>query len=214
MMGDLLARQPDWPLDRDSEPTHSSLSQTSLSQCCTQRLQSGSCPLRSGMSRLMAALGDVLEGDHDTQKVLGNHLREIRERFRDVSCVIDVRSAESHGPGGVMRSGLAPKHIRVVSAFIDAHLHTKIKVQDLSALTGQSISHFSRTFRHSFGDPPHKYVVRRRVERGQTLMLSTEYSLARIADECGFADQSHLTRVFRAIVGENPYAWRRTHAGA
>jgi AraC family transcriptional regulator len=208
MMSDMLARQPDWPQDRDSEPTHAN-----LSQCCTQRVQSGSCPLRSGMSRLMAALGEVLEGDHETPNVLGNRLREIRERLRAVSCVIDVRSAESHGPAALMRSGLAPKHIRAVSAFIDAHLHTKIKVEDLSRLTGQSISHFSRTFRQSFGDPPHKYVVRRRVERGQTLMLSTEYSLARIADECGFADQSHLTRVFRAIVGENPYAWRRAHAG-
>ncbi len=211
MMGELLARQSDWPLERESEQNHAS-----VSQGCTPRVQasSGSCPLRSGLGRLMAALGDVLDGDPETSKVLGNRLREIRERFRAVSCAIEVRSAESHLPTGVTRSGLAPKHIRCVSAFIDAHLHTKIKVEELSRLTGQSTSHFSRTFRQSFGDPPHKYVVRRRVERGQVLMLSTDYSLARIADECGFADQSHLTRVFRAIVGENPYAWRRARAGA
>jgi AraC family transcriptional regulator len=210
-MSDSLARQPDRPLDRDSEQTHAS-----LSHCCTQRVQagSGSCPLRSGLGRLMAALGDVLDGDPGTPNVLGNRLREIRERFRAVSCVIDVRPAESHGPAGIIRSGLAPKHIRSVAAFIDVHLNTKIKVADLSRLTGQSSSHFSRAFRQSFGEPPHKYVVRRRVERGQSLMLSTEYSLARIADECGFADQSHLTRVFRTIVGENPYAWRRARAGA
>ena len=211
MMSDLLARQSDWTSDRDTEPSHAS-----VSQCCTQRVQagSGSCPLRSGLGRLMAALGDVLDGDPGTASVLGNRLREVRERFRAVNCVIAVRSAESHGSTGLIRTGLAPKHIRSVAAFIDAHLHTKIKVEDLSRLTGQSSSHFSRAFRQSFGDPPHKYVVRRRVERGQSLMLSTEYSLARIADECGFADQSHLTRVFRAIVGENPYAWRRARAGA
>ena len=211
MMSELLARQTDWTLDRDSEQADGS-----RSQCCTQRVQagSGSCPLRSGLGRLMAALGDALDGDPGTANILGNRLREIRERFRAVSCVIEVRSTESHGSTGIIRSGLAPKHIRSVAAFIDAHLHTKIKVEDLSRLTGQSSSHFSRAFRQSFGDPPHKYVVRRRVERGQSLMLSTEYSLARIADECGFADQSHLTRVFRAIVGENPYAWRRARAGA
>jgi AraC-like DNA-binding protein len=66
-----------------------------------------------------------------------------------------------------------------------------------------------RAFRESFGAPPHTYLMRRRMERAQDLMLSTETSIGQIALDCGFADQSHLTRLFHKIVGESPAAWRR-----
>jgi AraC-like DNA-binding protein len=58
-------------------------------------------------------------------------------------------------------------------------------------------------------DSPHGYIIRRRVERAQGLMLSTARPLRDIAAECGLADQAHLTRLFRRIVGESPAAWRR-----
>jgi AraC family transcriptional regulator len=57
-------------------------------------------------------------------------------------------------------------------------------------------------------------VIRRRVERAQGLMLATDASLSDIALDCGLADQSHLTRLFRRIVGESPRAWRRARISA
>jgi transcriptional regulator GlxA family with amidase domain len=108
-----------------------------------------------------------------------------------------------------VRQGLAPWQVRRVLAHIDANLSTPIRNEDLAAVARLSTSHFNVAFRNSVGESPHEYVIRRRVERAQGLMLSTDKPLSDIAAECGLADQPHLTRLFRRIVGESPAAWRR-----
>ena len=50
--------------------------------------------------------------------------------------------------------------------------------------------------------------MRRRLERAQQMMLTTNASLGQIAGECGFADQAHFNKLFRRLVGESPHAWR------
>jgi AraC family transcriptional regulator len=110
------------------------------------------------------------------------------------------------------RGGLAPWHIRKVSAHIEAQLDSTISTADLAGLVNLSLFHFSRAFRASFGESPHTYVMRKRVERAQGMMLRTRSSLAQIAIECGLADQAHLSKSFRRFVGESPGAWRRARA--
>lgn len=108
-----------------------------------------------------------------------------------------------------MKGGLAPWQIRKVIAHIEANLDKSIRSGDLAALLHLSACHFSRAFRNSFGDSPLEYVIRRRMERAQGLMLSTDAPLSQIALDCGLADQAHFSRLFRRIVGESPSAWRR-----
>jgi AraC family transcriptional regulator len=110
------------------------------------------------------------------------------------------------------RGGLAPWQIRKVSAYIDTYLDSTISTADLAGLVRLSLFHFCRAFRASFGKSPHTYVMRRRVERAQGMMLRTRLSLAQIAIECGLADQAHLSKSFRRFVGESPGAWRRARA--
>ncbi len=110
------------------------------------------------------------------------------------------------------RSGLAPWQIRQVKTHIVANLGTTIRTQDLASIAGLSPFHFSRAFRDSFGDSPHSYLLRRRIERSQGLMLTTNMSLAQIALDCGLVDQAHFGRLFRRLVGESPGAWRRARA--
>jgi AraC-like DNA-binding protein len=74
---------------------------------------------------------------------------------------------------------------------------------------GYSEFHFAVAFRNALGAPPHEYLIRQRIERAQQLMLSSDLPLCQIAAECGLADQSHLSRLFRRLVGETPAAWRR-----
>jgi len=112
----------------------------------------------------------------------------------------------------VVRHGLAPWQVRRVLAHVEAHLNTPIRNGDLAAIARLSTFHFNVAFRNSVGDSPHGFIIRRRVERAQGLMLSTRRSLSDIAAECGLADQAHLTRLFRRIVGESPAAWRRARA--
>jgi AraC-like DNA-binding protein len=109
----------------------------------------------------------------------------------------------------VLRGNLAPWQIRRLTTHIDANLSGSLRCEDLAQLVRLSLSHFIRAFKASFGHTPHTFIMRRRFERAQGLMLATEASLGDIALECGLADQSHLSRIFQRFVGESPGAWRR-----
>ena len=76
-----------------------------------------------------------------------------------------------------------------------------------------SASHFCRAFKCSSGASPRDYVLNRRIEVAQSLMLTTAEPLSAIAVTCGMCDQQHFARSFRRIVGETPSAWRRTRRG-
>ena len=107
------------------------------------------------------------------------------------------------------RSQLHPRKYAVVLAYIDAHLCDTLTLDDLSAVAGCSRFHFARLFKASAGEPPLAYVNRQRGERAQNLILDhPEWTLAASALACGFADQSHLNRHFKRIVGVTPGQYR------
>lgn len=108
-----------------------------------------------------------------------------------------------------MNSGLLAWHTRKVCAYIDSHIADRVFVADLGALVNLSVGHFSRAFRRTVGKTPHVFVMERRVELAAHYMLQTEASLTDIALRCGFADQPHLCKQFRKVMGQTPSAWRR-----
>ncbi len=110
------------------------------------------------------------------------------------------------------RGGLAPWQKRKVQSHIEAGLEGPLPVEELAKLVSLSASYFYRAFKESFGEPPHAYVVKMRVARARTLMLTTSETLSQIALACGLADQAHLCRCFRQVMGTTPGAWRRGHA--
>ena len=110
---------------------------------------------------------------------------------------------------GARPGALAPWQIARVRAFIDENLRRTIRANDLSAVAQRSTAHFSRSFKQAFGEPPHAYVVRRRLERACHLMITSSASLNEIALSVGFSDQSHLGRLFRRAFGQSPSRWRR-----
>jgi AraC family transcriptional regulator len=114
----------------------------------------------------------------------------------------------------VVRGGLPAWQTRRVIAHVEANLSRRIPVQELARLLGLSASHFCRAFKCRFGTSPRAYVLRRRVELAQGLMLTTSEPLSSIAVRCGMCDQPHFTRSFHRIVGETPYTWRRTRRGS
>ena len=109
------------------------------------------------------------------------------------------------------KGGLSPRQLRDVCAYMREHLDAPIGLRELAALSGMSQAHFSRAFKASTGVPPHRWQLHTRVERAQQLLLRADVSLADVALQLGFVDQSHLTRVFRRVVGATPSAWRRAH---
>jgi AraC family transcriptional regulator len=111
------------------------------------------------------------------------------------------------------RGGLPTRHTLKVCAYIDSHITDRVLVADLCGLVHLSKAHFSRAFRRTFGQSPHAFVIRRRVELAAQYMLQTEAPLSHIAQQCGFTDQPHLSKTFRRVTGHTPAAWRRARGG-
>ncbi len=112
-------------------------------------------------------------------------------------------------PSSPGRRGLAPWQERRIRQLVAENLSGSLSVTELASACGLSKSHFSTAFRASFGCPPHRWIVIRRVERAKHLLLTSQRRLCDIALEAGFADQSHLTRMFTRCAGQSPAAWRR-----
>ena len=110
---------------------------------------------------------------------------------------------------GMARGGLAPWQERRAKELMSASLSDDIPLSRLAGECGLSVRHFARAFRRSTGVPPHRWLLKYRVERAKEMLRAKSSSLADIAAFCGFADQSHFTRVFTAVVGVPPGAWRR-----
>jgi AraC-like DNA-binding protein len=107
------------------------------------------------------------------------------------------------------RGGLAPWQESRAKEVMDANLDKEITIARLAYDCGLSTSQFARAFRQSTGCPPHRWLLQRRVERAQDLLLTSDKTLAEIASSCGFFDPSHLTRAFSQTVGTSPGLWRR-----
>jgi AraC family transcriptional regulator len=120
---------------------------------------------------------------------------------------VNAPSVDKLQPGG-----LATWQARRTLAYIEANLASKMDIDDLANLVALSRSHFSRAFKRSVGLPPMEYVVVRRVERAKAIISGAREPLAEVALACGFADQAHLNRRFRDIVGVSPGRWRRSNA--
>jgi AraC-like DNA-binding protein len=120
-------------------------------------------------------------------------------------------SSDSQSISLPRRGGLAPWQEHRVTDHIEAHLDGPIRLTELADISRLSLSYFSVAFRQSFGSSLQTFITHRRVERAQTLMLSTDQTLADIALACGFCDQAHFCRRFRRVNGRTPNAWRRQH---
>jgi AraC-like DNA-binding protein len=109
------------------------------------------------------------------------------------------------------RGGLAPGTLRRVREYLEQHMSDNVQTEVLARIAGLSLGHFKRAFKQSTGDSPHHYIIRQRVTMAKELLVQTNRTLANIALDAGFADQSHFCRTYVAITGETPSACRRRH---
>jgi AraC-like DNA-binding protein len=86
-----------------------------------------------------------------------------------------------------------------------------LDVPAIAAVAHVSPAHFSRSFRQVFGETPHRYLQRRRVERAMFLLRETDRSVTDICLDVGFTSLGTFSRLFRQIVGETPSAYRSGH---
>ena len=158
--------------------------------------------LRSAVTEIFGALNEALRGEKS----------KASECLQRAEALLEAVEQPAAPAPATVSQGLAPWQIRRVLSHVDSKLDSTIRNKDLAAVARLCESHFNVAFRKSVGQSPHEYIIRRRMERAQGLMLSTDKGLSEIAAECGLADQPHFTRLFRRVVGESPAAWRRARA--
>jgi AraC family transcriptional regulator len=106
--------------------------------------------------------------------------------------------------------GLSQHQLAIVREVMEARLAEPIPLADLAAAVSLSVSQFSRQFKASTGETPHRFLMRVRAETACRLLRSSIMPIAEVAIQCGFSHQEHLTRVLRAQSGTTPAAVRRS----
>jgi len=109
----------------------------------------------------------------------------------------------------VKANGLTRSQLERVIDYMKANLTQVLSILDLATLTSMSESHFSRSFKQSVGIAPYQYLMQQRVERAKQLLKQQVISISNIALDCGFSNQTHLTKVFRQMTGMTPKAYQK-----
>ncbi|HYR92146.1 MAG TPA: AraC family transcriptional regulator [Terriglobia bacterium] len=105
-------------------------------------------------------------------------------------------------------NGLSPWQLRRAMEYLEAHMTQDVSLEEMAKLAGLSQSQFARAFKISVGMPPYKWFLDARIKRAQELLLRGKESIALIAIQTGFADQSHFTKTFRRATGATPKHWQ------
>jgi AraC family transcriptional regulator len=155
--------------------------------------------LARGLAHLLEVARHELEHDREAAKA----------SLATASTILQYEIERHSGAKRFESGGLTGWQIARVRAFIDKNLHRTIHTRDLSAVARRSPAHFSRSFKLTFGETPHAYVVKRRLEKACYLMVTSSASLSEIALSAGFSDQAHLSKLFRQAFGQSPASWRR-----
>ncbi|MGX5803414.1 helix-turn-helix domain-containing protein [Bradyrhizobium sp. Arg314] len=176
--------------------------------------ENGYCPVESlgcepsfdaaddTLCRLAIALEPALLRPREASLLfVGNVARAAVVHF--IARFADRKTAE------IRRGGLAPWQLKRAREMLECNLEREISLPEIAAQCRLSTRHFSRAFSQSTGIPPQRWLMRHRVETAKGLLLEPQLTIAEVAKNVGFADQSHMTRVFSEWVGESPGSWRR-----
>ena len=108
-----------------------------------------------------------------------------------------------------LRGGLPAWQQKRVVEFIEEHLAEELSLATLAEVVDLSLYHFARAFKQSFGAPPHRYHMARRIDRAKSLLQRPALSVTQIGVQTGFHESSSFTSTFRKFTGLTPTEYRR-----
>jgi AraC family transcriptional regulator len=130
------------------------------------------------------------------------------ERLAGVMLEQTFRVLTTPGTGGINPRHVHFGRLQTVLNYIHGSLAADLSATRLAARAGVSLAHFVRIFRDATGVSPHRYVLAARLDLARKLLTQSTMPVARIAQECGFSSQSHLTSSFRAAHSTTPAKYR------
>ncbi len=150
----------------------------------------------AGLSRLMALLESEVQAGHPNGALLWSSAVDALSRHLVEHCLGETRPV-SYGT-------LSFEALRRLNEYIAEQMAEPFDLADMASVAGCEKFRFARAFTRSVGVTPHRYVVRRRVERARMLIAAGKHTLAAIAAMTGFSDQSHLHHWIKQICGVTP----------
>ncbi|HEY0107809.1 MAG TPA: AraC family transcriptional regulator [Rhizomicrobium sp.] len=115
-------------------------------------------------------------------------------------------------PASARKASALPKwRLKRATEFIETHLDSPLALADVAGAAGLSRMHFAAQFRAATGVRPHEYVLRRRIEKAQAILATTDMPIAELSFASGFSSQAHFTVVFKRFSGLTPRRWRQSH---
>jgi AraC family transcriptional regulator len=157
------------------------------------------------IERLLLGVRDVLHDDDPSTTVYVDYLaRAIVARL--IRRHSSIGSARSPAGASTQNGG---RQIGKAIDFMEANLEQALDLPMIAEATGLSPSHFARRFRAAVGRAPHQYLIQIRIDRAKRLLSETDRGIAEIAFACGFANQEHLTRLFKRSCGLTPAGFRK-----
>lgn len=103
-------------------------------------------------------------------------------------------------------------HLRRARDLMDRHFAEPLDLDAIAAAAGYSRFHFVRIFRAAYGEPPGRYLTRRRIERAADLLRSANLTVTEVCTAVGFASLGTFSRTFSGLMGESPTAYRQRYA--
>ncbi|MEF2070624.1 helix-turn-helix domain-containing protein [Consotaella aegiceratis] len=126
------------------------------------------------------------------------------------TALLDIPEPDGERPNG----RLTQAQMNKLTSRINSRSDRRLAVAEMAATVGLSESWFACVFKQTTGQTPLQWQLANRIELAKRLLADSDHTLAAVAVQLGFADQAHLTKAFRRIVGETPAAWRRKHRPA
>jgi AraC family transcriptional regulator len=157
------------------------------------------------IERLMLAIREVLENWDPSATAYVDYL------VRAIAARLIREHSSSSAPLNTpyLRAKLGRGQLAKAIDFMEANLDRSIDLTAIAGAVGSSPSHFARQFRTAVGMAPHRYLMQLRTDRAKRLLTETAQPVAEIAFSCGFANQEHLTRLFKRFCGTTPAAFRK-----
>lgn len=160
---------------------------------------------------LLAEMAYAISSELETQTSTGGLLAETLASSlaaRLLQKHVSASPANSRALG--VNVGLDPRRLSRVLDYIESNLEGSLTLDELASIACLSRFHFARAFKLAVGQPPHRYVSARRIERAKALLAHGDRPIVDIALALGFSSQANFSRAFQLVAGQAPGRFRRT----